>query len=100
MLTKKDLELIGALLDDKIDTKLDEKLDQKLDAHLSIFKREVRDEFHSVLKAEIGASEARMIKRMDEGFSSVLELIDDGILPDIHRLQREMIVVQKKLQIV
>lgn len=88
MLTKKDLGLIAALMD------------TKFDAHLSVLKREIRDEFHSVLKAEIGASEARMIKRMDEGFDSVLELIDDGILPDIHKLQREMIVVQKKLQIV
>lgn len=88
MLTKKDLGLISELMD------------AKFDVHLSVLKREIRDEFHSVLKAEIGASEGRMIKRMDEGFSSVLELIDDGILPDIHKLQREMIVVQKKLQIV
>lgn len=84
MLTKKDLGLISELMDVKLD----------------IQTRQLRDEFHSVVKAEVGASEGRMIKRMDEGFDSVLELIDDGILPDIHKLQREMIVVQKKLQIV
>lgn len=63
MLTKKDLELIGALFDSRLDV----KPDVRSHAH------QLCAELRSVLKTELGASENRMIQRMDKGFSSILE---------------------------
>ena len=76
-----------------------EVVSEAIEANNHVLKREIRDEFHSVLKGEIVASERRMItrmdqmetrleKRMDEGFGAMTDLIDDGILPQIDEHNR------------
>lgn len=62
------------------------RFDQKLDD----LKIDLRDEFYSVIKAEVTGSERRMIARMDEGFQAITELIDEGVLSQINDLDRRV----------
>ena len=84
MLTKKDLELIGELLDGRFD----------------MHKQEMRDETYSIVKA----SEAGLIRHIDkvkeEIIDAVIDVIDRGILPQIDELQRDMVLVKRTLQLV
>ncbi len=73
-------------------------------------KREIRDEMYSVVKA----SEASLIRRMDsmkdelltrmdsmkkEIIDGVIDVIDDGVLPQIEELQQDVITVKRHLKL-
>ena len=81
-------QVVTEAVNSAIDTKVPPMISSAIEANNHVLKREIRDEFHSVLKAEIFASERRMIIRMDEGFSAIIELIDDGIIPQIQEHDR------------
>jgi hypothetical protein len=95
MLNTKDIALLQGMFQEQ-DKKFDRRLEERLEANNHILKREIRDEFHSVLKGEISTSERRMIARMDgvkeEILDGVSEIIGDRVLPQIdgldHRVSR------------
>lgn len=74
------------------------RFDQKLDD----LKMNLRDEIHSTVKA----SEAGLIRRMDaleqemkEGFQTVLEVIDEGIDPQIQEQKKDIAFLKRYLKI-
>lgn len=58
-------------------------------------KRDIRDEMHSVVNAAVSASEVRMTRRLEEVRNDIIEVIDNGILPQIDRHDREIIRLKK-----
>ena len=68
-----------------------------------VLRREIRDEFHSVLKAEITGSERRMIARMDimkdEVIDGTLDILNDDVLPRVHVLEQDMVTVKQELKL-
>lgn len=87
MLSKNDMKafrgMVTEVVTEVIDAKVPKMIATAIEKNNKILKREIRDEMHSVVNAAISASEKRVIARMDEGFDAVMELIDDGIIPQI-----------------
>lgn len=71
MLDKKDIALLQGMF-----LALEGRLDEKWDIRFSDFKHEIRDEIHSVVKAEVFASEKRMMKRMDDVKGELVQKIE------------------------
>lgn len=81
MLTKRDLELIGQVVDERLEIKLEEKLDQKLEEKLN-------DKFYSF--------ELRLDEKLERTF-------EEKLLPikkDIHSIKKKMIKMNKTLKLV
>ncbi|MFA6017992.1 MAG: hypothetical protein WCT28_01380 [Patescibacteria group bacterium] len=79
---------------------------EQLEINNHILKREIRDEVHSLIKAsEAGlirrmeTLEEKLTKRMDEGFSSILELIDEGLIPQIQEHERDIQLIKRELKL-
>jgi hypothetical protein len=73
-------------------------------------KRDVRDEIHSVVNGAVSASEQRMtehmdvveqrmIARIDDGQSAILEAIDELVLPRIKKNRRSILRLNKTIGI-
>lgn len=63
-------------------------------------RRELRDEIHSVVNAAVFASEQRLMQRMDEMQDGILEVINDGILPQIEENRLDIIAIKRQIQFV
>lgn len=79
---------------------------EQLEINNHILKMEIRDEVHSLIKASeaglirrMDVLEEKLTKRMDEGFSSVLELIDDGLIPQIQEHERDIQLIKRELKL-
>jgi len=80
--------------------------EKKFDQKLEDLRLDIRDEIHSVVKAsEAGLIrrmediEEKLTKRTDDGFSSVLELIDGGLIPQIQEHDRDMHLIKRHLKL-
>lgn len=98
MLNAKDIAVLQGMFLDQ-EKRFDRKLEERLEANNHILKREIRDEMHSLMKA----SEAGLIRRMDEMkveiVDGILEVLNDDVLPRVHVLEEDMIVVKHELKL-
>lgn len=75
MLTKKDLQLIGQVVDQKLDARF-ESFEKKMDDKFDKQRREIMEDTQSLIQA----SEKRVVHQ-------ICEFIDDAILPQINNLR-------------
>lgn len=94
MLTKKDVELIGNLLDVRFTAQ-----DKKIDKKFSEFRTEFRHELHEDMQQMIRASEAGMIRRIDESQQAILEAISEVVMPELQEHTREITKIKHHLQL-
>lgn len=109
MLTKKDLELIGAVLEKTLDVRFraqDKRIDKKIDkkfsefrSELSEFRTEFRRELHEDMQQMIRASEAGMIRRIDESQQAILEAISEVVMPEVQEHAREISKIKHHLRL-
>lgn len=89
MLTKKDLELIGAVVGKTLDVRFAAQ-DKKIDGKFSEFRTDFRRELHEDMQQMIRASEAGMIRRMDEYQQAILDAISEVLMPKVEQHDREI----------
>lgn len=87
MLSKKDLLLIGEMLDEKLEQKFTEKLKdfptrKEMFAAMDQQRRDIMHDTRSLLASSLAASEKRVIHE-------ICGFIDDALLPQINDLQRK-----------
>lgn len=106
MLTKKDLELIGAVVNEALDVRfkvqekrIDENMDKKIDKKFAEFRTEFRRELHEDMQQMIRASEAGMMRRMDEYQQAILDAISEVVMPEVQGCAREITKIKHHLQL-
>lgn len=103
MFSQKDIAVLRGLFAEQ-----EHRLNSQWDIRFSDFKHEIRDEMHSVVNAAVFASEQRMMKRMNESEErltkkidalqdGILDIINDGILPQIEENRIEILGVKRRL---
>jgi hypothetical protein len=92
---------------DMLDTNDIKILREMFEENNQVLKREIRDEMHSVVNAAVSASEKRMMHRMDAIVeeiqttrNDILEVINDGILPQIDAHDRDVARLKVAVNIV
>lgn len=97
MLSKNDMSALRGLMREVIIETVPGMMRENNEIFGSQLKREIRDEIHSLIKASeaglirrMDEMEIRLIQRMDGGFDAINELIDDGILPQVNDLDRRV----------
>lgn len=99
MLSKKDITLIGEILDQRLDQRLREQ-DLRFDQKLHDLRLDVRDEIHSC----ISASESRMMKYINEIKVEIIDgltdTLDEFVFPRLTDLEKDMGLVKVRLQMV
>lgn len=94
MLTKKDLELLGNMLDVRFKDQ-----DKKIDGKFSEFRTEFRRELHEDMQQMIRASETGMIRRIDESQQAILEAISEVVMPELQEHTREIAKIKHHLRL-
>lgn len=103
MFSQKDIAVLRGLFAEQ-----EQRLNSQWDIRFSDFKHEIRDEMHSVVNAAVFASEQRMIQRIDGSEErltkkidalqeGVLDVINEGILPQIEENHIEIIEIKRKM---
>jgi predicted Holliday junction resolvase-like endonuclease len=101
MLNKNDMAAIRALMTEVVKevvkTEVKEVVQDLLDQNLHILEVNLRDEMHAMNKA----LENRLNKKIEdtraETVSDIAEILEGSVLPQIHELQCEMIVVKQEI---
>lgn len=114
MLSKNDMVLIRGVLQDVlagdipalVHSVIQKTVPGMIEANTHILQREIRDEIHSTVKASeaglirrMDEVEAQLNKRMDAGFETILEVIDDDILPDLKTHERDIYTIKRHLKL-
>lgn len=89
MLTKRDLELIGQVVDERLEIKLEEKLDQKLEEKLD-------QKLEEKLNAKFHSFELRLDDKLESKFEEKLS----PIKKDIYNIKKKMNRINKTLNLV
>lgn len=92
-------EVVTEVVTGVIDAKVPKMIATAIEANNHVLKREIRDEIHSVVNGAVSASEQRMIARIDDSQSAILEAIDELVLPRIKKNRRSIIRLNKAIGI-
>ncbi len=86
---------------------LRKEMHDEIETSNHLLKREIRDEIHSVVTGAVVASERRMIARMDNIVeeiqqlrTDVVDLLDDGVLPQVETNRLDILLLKRSLVVV
>ncbi len=85
---------------------LREEIHDEIETSNHLLKREIRDEIHSVVSSAVVASERRMIAKMDNIVeeiqqlrTGVIDLLDDGVLPQVETNRLDILLLKRSLAV-